>query len=128
MKTKAMQVVEEDFIAIYGEEALKDTKKRIAYGKSLCTKGDHKFTFGMISPNVSVPFFCKQLLTITIQGKRKAQFENKLIINTLSVHFAFAAAKKNLPNFEVGNPEVALALATAAVSDYYNKSMVTALN
>jgi len=60
MKTKAMQVVEEDFIAIYGEEALKDPKKRIAYGKSLCTKGDHKFTFGIINPNVSVPFFCEQ--------------------------------------------------------------------
>ena len=60
MKTKAMQVVEEDFIAKYGEEALKDVEKRIAYGKSLCTKGDHKFTFGIINPNVSVPFFCEQ--------------------------------------------------------------------
>jgi hypothetical protein len=51
-----------------------------------------------------------------------------LIIETLSVHFAFATAKKKLPNFEVGDPEVALALATAAVSGYYDKSMITALN
>ena len=69
-----------------------------------------------------------KLLTINIQGKRKAQFENKLIVETLSVHFAFAAAKKKLPNFEVGDPEVALALATAAVSDYCYESMVTALH
>jgi hypothetical protein len=59
MKTKAMQVVEEDFIARYGENGLKDVEKRIAYGKSLCTKGDHKFTFGIISPNVSVLFFLR---------------------------------------------------------------------
>lgn len=51
-----------------------------------------------------------------------------MILETLSVHFGFAAAKKKLPNFEVGDPVVALALATAAVSGYYGKSMVTALN
>lgn len=128
IKTKAMQVVEEDFIATHGEEALGDVEKRIAYGKSLCTKGDHKFTFGIINPNVRVPFSANKLLTIIIQGKRKAQFENKLIVETLSVHFAFATAKKKLPNFQVGDPEVALALATSAVSDYYDKSTVTALN
>jgi len=73
-------------------------------------------------------FSANKLLTITIQGKRKAQFENKLIIETLSVHFAFVTAKKKLPNFEVGVPEVALALATAAVSNYGKSNMVTALN
>jgi len=65
------------------------------------------------------PFSANKPLTIsTIQGKRKAQFENKLIIETMSVHFAFATAKKKLPNFEIGDPEIALALATAAVSDH----------
>ena len=75
-------------------------------------------------------FSANKPLTITIQGKRKAQFENKLIIETMSIHFAFVAAKKKLPNFEVGDPEVALALATEAVSDYCDISMVivTALN
>jgi hypothetical protein len=71
MKTKAMQVVEEDFIAKYGEKALKDVEKRIAYGKSLCTKGDHKFTFGMINPNVRVFFSCKQATDHNYTGKAK---------------------------------------------------------
>jgi hypothetical protein len=34
----------------------------------------------------------------------------------MSVHYAFATTKKKLPNFKIGEPEVALALATAAVS------------
>lgn len=71
MKTKALQVVEEDFITIHGEEALKDVEKRVAYGKSLCTKGDHKFTFGMISENVSVPFLCEQATDHIYTGKTK---------------------------------------------------------
>ena len=48
----------------------------------------------------------------------------------MSIHFAFVAAKKKLPNFKVGDPEVALTLATTAVSDYHDISIVimTALN
>ena len=105
-------------------------RKKGSHGKSLCTKGEHKFTFGIINPNVSVPFFCEQATNHNYTGKAKAQFKNKLIIETLSVHYAFVTAKKKLPNFEVGILEVALALATAAVSNYGKSTMpvVTVLN
>ena len=78
MKTKAMQVVKEDFIAKYGEEALSDKKKRIAYSKSLCTKGDHKFTFGIINPNVSVLFFCEQATDHYYTGKVKGPVREQI--------------------------------------------------
>jgi hypothetical protein len=79
MKTKAMQVVEEDFIALYGEEALTDAKKRIAYGKSLCTKGEHKFTFKIINPaNVSVPFLCEQATDHNYTGKAKGPIREQI--------------------------------------------------
>lgn len=73
-----MQVVEEDFIATHGEEALKDVAERIAYGKSLCTKGDHKFTFGMITPKVSVPFSCKQAIDHNYTGKAKGPIREQI--------------------------------------------------
>ncbi|KAF8805127.1 hypothetical protein BYT27DRAFT_7213102 [Phlegmacium glaucopus] len=99
MKSRALQAIKDAFILEYGGEALKDERKRMEFGKFLCTKGEHNFTFKIINQN----------------GKRKAQFKNKMIIETMSVHYTFATLKKKLPNFEIGEPEVALALATAAV-------------
>ncbi|KAF8804342.1 hypothetical protein BYT27DRAFT_7340272, partial [Phlegmacium glaucopus] len=99
MKSRALQAVKDAFILEYGGEALKDERKRMEFGKFLCTKGEHNFTFKIINQN----------------GKKKAQFENKMIIETMSVHYTFATLKKKLPNFEIGEPEVGLALATAAV-------------
>ncbi|KAF8799970.1 hypothetical protein BYT27DRAFT_7217329 [Phlegmacium glaucopus] len=92
------KAVKDAFILEYGGEALKDERKRMEFGKFLCTKGEHNFTFKIINQN----------------GKRKAQFENKMIIETMSVHYAFVTLKKKLPNFDIGEPEVALVLATAA--------------
>jgi hypothetical protein len=40
-----------------------------------------------------------------------------MIIQTMSVHYTLAVPKKNLKNFKIGDPEVAYALATAAVSN-----------
>jgi hypothetical protein len=44
-----------------------------------------------------------------------------MIIQTMSIHYTLAVPKKRLKNFKTNDPEVAYALATAAVGDQYDQ-------
>lgn len=41
-----------------------------------------------------------------------------MIIQTMSIHYSLAVPKKDLKNFKIKDPEVAYAMATAAVSNH----------
>jgi len=54
MKTKAMQVVQNQFMDKYKDlDNWDDCQKRIEFGKDLCTDGKYKFTFKGIEDSVS---------------------------------------------------------------------------
>ena len=55
MKIQAFQVVQEDFAAQHPDDrdALQNAKKRIEYGKDMCTKEEWKFQYGQIDDDVS---------------------------------------------------------------------------
>ena len=99
MKIKAMQVVEENFIATHGQKALTDVKKRIAYGKSLCTKGDHKFTFGTINPNVIVPSFCEQATDHKNTGKAKGPIREQIDCRNIVCPLRLCGSKEKTTKF-----------------------------
>ena len=50
MKIQALQVIQEDFTAQHSDDpnALKNAKKRVEYGKDMCTKEEWKFQYGKI--------------------------------------------------------------------------------
>jgi hypothetical protein len=56
MKARAMQAVEDAYIAQYGQEALQDEQQRIAFGEWLCAKKKQVFQFKGILENVCIQF------------------------------------------------------------------------
>ena len=47
------------------------------------------------------------------------KYKNKMILETFVIFFTFATPTNPIPDLEVGHPQGALALATAAASDCY---------
>jgi hypothetical protein len=56
MKNRAMQAVEDAYVAKYGFDALQDTQQRIEFGEWLCSKKNQVFQFKGIFENVSRSF------------------------------------------------------------------------
>ena len=53
MKNRAMQAVEDAYVAQYGLDALQDAQQRIEFGEWLCSKKNQIFQFKGIFENVS---------------------------------------------------------------------------
>ena len=53
MKNRAMQAVEDAYVATHGSDALQDTQQRIEFGEWLCSKKNQVFQFKGIFENVS---------------------------------------------------------------------------
>ncbi len=65
MKTRAMQAVEDAYVAQYGRAALQDAQQRMDFGEWLCSKKKQVFQFKQMLINVSVyDYFFKLLLIV----------------------------------------------------------------
>ena len=65
MKTRAMQAVEDAFVAQYGQEALQDEQQRMDFGEWLCSKKKQVSQFKQMLINVSVyDYFYKSPLIV----------------------------------------------------------------
>lgn len=63
MKNRALQAVEDAYVAKYGQDALQDEQQRITFGEWLCSKKKQVFQFKGVLENVCTLF---QVNSVTI--------------------------------------------------------------
>jgi hypothetical protein len=72
MRARAMQAVEDAYIAKYGADSLQDMQQRIEFGEWLCLKRGQVFQFKGMLQNVQRSFFCF-LLAVRSQNHGRAR-------------------------------------------------------
>jgi hypothetical protein len=118
MKTLGFDNVLEDFKSEHDDDpdAIKNAKKRVQYGKYLCTINDWKFMYGRIENDVS-SFLFTDAYSHQIQGALEDIYMGPLITKTFAAHYNLMAPLKIVPNYDVGVPIGGIVLAGSAVSN-----------
>lgn len=82
MKARAMQAVEDAYIAKYGADSLEDVQQRIEFGEWLCSKKNQVFQFKGMLEMVHRSFFVSYRRTaheITLYGRARQRASSRVL-------------------------------------------------